>query len=228
MLYAISTSGEKIRAEKKKKAFCGLCGSPMLAKCGQIKIWHWAHESKKDCDLWYEPETEWHLSWKSQFSSECVEYNFKGHRADVYNKNGVVIEFQNSSISAEEIKKREEFYGKNMIWVINGKKIAQHFFWPASSFWSIASITDHEFIWKHLHQCWKYSNRKIYIDFGELGINKEETAGTRANSDGLFLITSFFNNPKKHRDRFLRSYQIDTHGECLLIERKDFLNEYLT
>jgi competence CoiA-like predicted nuclease len=27
----------------------------MIAKCGRIYIWHWAHDGS-DCDPWHEPE----------------------------------------------------------------------------------------------------------------------------------------------------------------------------
>ncbi|MBL7893856.1 MAG: hypothetical protein JNK50_01090 [Bacteroidia bacterium] len=45
----------------------------MLAKCGTINIWHWAHEAIENCDDWYEPETQWHRDWKEHFGEECSE-----------------------------------------------------------------------------------------------------------------------------------------------------------
>ena len=46
------------------------------------------------------------------------------HRADVKLDNGLVIEIQNSNIKVEEIKQREDFYGKNgLIWILNGETL---------------------------------------------------------------------------------------------------------
>jgi hypothetical protein len=29
----------------------------MTPKCGQLKVWHWAHRSTRSCDPWWENET---------------------------------------------------------------------------------------------------------------------------------------------------------------------------
>lgn len=39
---------------------CKCYGSPTIPKCGELKIWHWAHSGKRMCDPWWENETEWH------------------------------------------------------------------------------------------------------------------------------------------------------------------------
>jgi len=31
-----------------KDALCPCCNKPVIAKCGEIKIWHWAHVSLAD------------------------------------------------------------------------------------------------------------------------------------------------------------------------------------
>lgn len=48
------------------------------------------------------------------------------HAADVKTDQGLVIEFQNSSISPSTIRIREEYYG-NMIWVINAESFKDNF-----------------------------------------------------------------------------------------------------
>ena len=45
----------------KMSSKCDICDGKIIAKCGRVKIWHWAHESRIDCDDWYEPMSEWHL-----------------------------------------------------------------------------------------------------------------------------------------------------------------------
>lgn len=72
-------------------------------------------------------ETLWHSNWKGAFPRSFREKTFLNrelgyyHRADVFTKCGTAIEFQNSAITLEELKSREEFY-PNLVWVVNGAK----------------------------------------------------------------------------------------------------------
>ena len=45
MFYAI-LAGEKIEAIPHKRAKCPLCGEEVLSKCGEVKMWHWAHKNR--------------------------------------------------------------------------------------------------------------------------------------------------------------------------------------
>jgi len=65
---------------------CRDCGHAMVAKCGQHRVWHWAHRKSKDCDPWWEQETEWHRSWKNQFPAS------RGKRLDILRKAAKGIE----------------------------------------------------------------------------------------------------------------------------------------
>lgn len=118
-------------AEPGLKGICLHCHDEVIAKCGTKNIWHWAHAKNSECDSWTEPETQWHRDWKTNFGADFseirIEKNSIYHIADVLNKNGIVFEFQNSSISAEIIKLREEFYGEKMIWVLNGISFKDNF-----------------------------------------------------------------------------------------------------
>jgi hypothetical protein len=106
------------------KGLCPGCLQPVIAKCGQQKINHWAHRSKRTCDNWWEPETDWHRSWKNNFPAEWQEIflldeqNNKKHVADIKSPYGLVIEFQHSHIKPEERISREKFY-KKMVWVVD-------------------------------------------------------------------------------------------------------------
>lgn len=123
MKYAL-VSGEKIEAFKGGKGICPNCGSEMIAKCGDIKINHWSHKGNRNCDTWWENETEWHRQWKNQFPKEwqeVIHYDDKGekHIADVKTKNDWIIEFQHSYLKPEERNSRNTFYPK-LVWVIDG------------------------------------------------------------------------------------------------------------
>ena len=118
-----------LRAEPtpRQAGICHYCGSEMVAKCGRIKIWHWAHKSRSSCDPWWESEGEWHRRWKGLFPlkwQEVIHINPKTgekHIADIKTSSGLVIEFQNSPMNVFERRSRENFYGK-MIWVVNGDR----------------------------------------------------------------------------------------------------------
>jgi len=113
--FAVDANGERVLPSPKAKAVCPGCGAPVIAKCGEIVMWHWSHLTK-DCDPWYEPESVWHRQWKEHFPENWREVVIGKHRADIKTPHGVV-EFQASSIGSTEVKERENFYGK-MIWVV--------------------------------------------------------------------------------------------------------------
>ena len=103
-----------------------MCGRPVLAKCGEMRAHHWAHESLGDCDTWASDETAWHLGWKSYcadrgavaeltLASKYPRFEGQRHRADIV-CGSVVVEFQSNYLSPQAIAEREAFYG-NVIWV---------------------------------------------------------------------------------------------------------------
>jgi competence CoiA-like predicted nuclease len=115
--------GIRTEATSRELGVCPLCHSAVRGYAGKIIINHWKHISKVDCDSWYEPETEWHRKWKNLFPDEwqenIIEKNGKKHIADIFNPvRNLVIEFQNSHISVDELHDRECFYDR-MIWVVN-------------------------------------------------------------------------------------------------------------
>jgi len=122
----------RTEAEKGLAGVCPFCGSDMIAKCGNIRMKHWAHKAISKCDSWSEGETEWHRQWKNHFDASWQEFIFKNktsgekHIADVHTEHGLVIEFQHSPIKAEEQKQREQFY-ENMIWVVDGSRLKRDF-----------------------------------------------------------------------------------------------------
>jgi len=116
--------GKRETATKGKVGICQFCGSELIAKCGEVKVHHWSHKSKRNCDLWWENESEWHRAWKNEFPTECQEVihhgeNGERHIADVKTKKGWSIEFQHSFLNTEERRSRNEFY-PNLIWVVDG------------------------------------------------------------------------------------------------------------
>lgn len=119
-------NGEKVEATNGAKGLCSYCGSELIAKCGEIKINHWAHKGKRHCDPWWENETEWHRLWKNKFPKDWQEIRHKTedgeiHIADVKTANGWIIEFQHSFLKPEERQKRNAFYRK-LVWIVDGTR----------------------------------------------------------------------------------------------------------
>lgn len=118
--------GFRREAEPGLVGICPACESPLVAKCGELRIWHWSHLGNRLCDPWWEHEGDWHRAWKARFPDECQEIirwadTGEKHIADVQLKDGRVIEFQHSRIAPEERRAREAFYG-SMVWIVDGTR----------------------------------------------------------------------------------------------------------
>jgi competence protein CoiA len=119
-------NGQRQEAQRNLSAECPTCDHPMVAKCGEVKIWHWAHQGRRFCDPWWENETEWHRKWKAEFPDAWQEIVHRAddgtkHIADIVTEHGWAIEFQHSSISPEERRSRDAFY-RQLVWVVDGTR----------------------------------------------------------------------------------------------------------
>lgn len=216
----------KSAAQPNAKGICPLCERGVIARCGEINVWHWAHEKGGSCegDDWHEPETEWHKRWKTIFGDECSEVVIEKagikHRADILTStrrnDQVVIELQNSPISSETIRKREDFYGKRMIWVINGIDFKKNFeiiedfdHWDDEEiFTQSRPVEEHNWNqftfswrWQYYRRSWEDSKRPVFIDFGD------DYLFWMKNKDGF---VSFGSTGKKvPKSRFIRHYNGD-------------------
>jgi competence CoiA-like predicted nuclease len=160
MIFAKDESGERIEPWPGAKAECPTCGEEVIAKCGSTNRWHWSHRGDTNCDPWSEHEGPWHLAWKDYFAPSEREIVIGPHRADVRTKAGRVIELQHSPISAEEIREREEFYGRGMVWVIDASV-----FWENVNFVFYPSNWE-KFQWRWPRKCWTAAIRPLYFDAG--------------------------------------------------------------
>jgi hypothetical protein len=125
-------NNKRVVATPQAEAVCVYCSAKMISKCGSKNVWHWSHVKSDNCDPWWENETEWHKEWKNHFNPENQEIvhfeqgTGEKHIADVKTDNNMVIEFQNSPLSEQELYARENFYG-DMFWVVNGEKFKERF-----------------------------------------------------------------------------------------------------
>ncbi|WP_365321240.1 competence protein CoiA family protein [uncultured Pseudophaeobacter sp.] len=120
--------GNRSRPIPSAVGVCPFCRSEMVPRCGEVRIHHWAHKSKANCDPWREPETDWHRNWKNEFPLSWQEKIFQDeatgerHIADVHTLSGLTVEVQHSHLDPTERRAREEFY-RNMIWVVDGSRL---------------------------------------------------------------------------------------------------------
>lgn len=205
MLWAI-VDNEKVDPTPKSYGACPMCGGRVLSKCGEVKVWHWAHFKDENCDTWYEPESYWHLHWKMTFGKENAEIvinkDGKWHIADILTESEVVIELQNSPIQKDVIRKREDFYGKRMLWLINGVHFKHNFYIRELDNLNFRWKTKHNetenqkgrkrFVWDYARKSWEDVQRPVFIDFGHNSLFwVKEGMGTK-HGIGLFVSKADF------------------------------------
>lgn len=176
MKYAI-LNGEKVEAVKGGTGYCQGCGAALIAKCGEEKAHHWSHKGKRDCDPWWENETEWHRSWKDRFPvawQEVVHHDTSGekHIADVKTNEEWILEFQHSLINPEERRARNAFY-KKLVWVVDGdrrktdRKQFQELLKGARNVEGAPILKVHFPEENRLLREWKNKDSLVFIDFHE-------------------------------------------------------------
>jgi hypothetical protein len=169
-------NGLRHEAAPKLVGQCIGCENPVLAKCGERRINHWAHKARIQCDPWWETETEWHRAWKDQFPSgwqEVIHIASDGqkHVADIKTPDDWVIEFQHSYINPKERRSREDFY-KKLIWVVDGSRRSR----DKTRFFKVLSSAGPNNLWPDLRVTfaegvifndWIASYVHVIYDFGD-------------------------------------------------------------
>jgi competence protein CoiA len=169
----------RMEAQPGLSGLCCACGGAVIAKCGTQRIWHWAHVKRVNCDDWWEPETEWHRAWKSNFPEDWQEYvstdelTGERHIADVRTDKGLVIEFQHSHLVPRERVAREAFY-RHMVWVVDGTRLKrdEKRFEKRGNY---CNILKPRLYWMNcpelfFHRAWVNSKVPVIFDFGRESI----------------------------------------------------------
>lgn len=164
--------GLKQTASPGLPGICPCCDLPVIPKCGTQVAWHWAHTAGSDCDSWSEPTGPWHLSWQNMVRVECVEVVRAPHRADIVGNEGRVVELQHSSIGAEMIQAREDFYG-DMVWLFDATARFRKVESGDRVFFSLGRT-------KHLPTC----KKPVFLDFGHCIVEVEHFTETFSKFDG--------------------------------------------
>jgi competence protein CoiA len=159
MRYAL-LGGDRAEASPRCRGTCPTCHGEVLAKCGRIVQWHWAHIADRDCDPWAEELTSWHLAWQDRVPSHAREVTLADHRADIFAADGTVIELQHSYLPPDEIDIRERFY-RRMVWIFD-----------ATEAYSQGRLDLRErdgwvsFRWKHPRKSVALCRRPVLLDLG--------------------------------------------------------------
>lgn len=168
MRYAL-VNNSRAEATPSTPGICEHCSTPVVAKCGSINAWHWAHTSLEDCDSWAEPISEWHRAWQDLVPPENREVTIGNHRADIVTPDGVVVEIQHSSLAPADIKAREDHYGR-MVWIYDAVDA-----YEADRFEFHDRRTYKTFRWKHARTSLKVARMPVFLDLGEGGVMKIRT-----------------------------------------------------
>lgn len=121
MLIAVQNQ-KRIKAYKgAENCSCPICNQEVVAKCGELMIWHFAHKTNDNNCIFGKGKGNWHYLWQNKFPIDCVEYKKDNHIADIFIKE-TAIELQESPISLEEIKERNLSWGDNTIWIVSADK----------------------------------------------------------------------------------------------------------
>ena len=169
--------GQRREAESGLSGECDSCGSALVAKCGEVRVRHWAHRARRNCDPWWENETEWHRSWKARFPDDWQEVLHRAadgerHRADVKTAHGWALEFQHSYIKPEERRSREAFYAK-LMWVVDGtrrKRDKAQFLKAFEESTPLSRSSPMRRVWSGegaLLRDWVVSAAHVFFDFGD-------------------------------------------------------------
>jgi hypothetical protein len=200
MQYAKRVDGaDRILATPGAQGVCPSCDAVLLAKCGEIVVWHWAHvaRGREDCDPWSEGETVWHRDWKRRAPADCVEVVMGAHRADI-KIGGRVIELQHSALSPAAIREREQFY-PDLLWV-----------WDATAAFRGQRLALRDrggyvtFTWTFPRQSLAACRQPVWLDLGDrlLAVKKLYPGGTLRGWGAVLSQAAFV-------QRFLQPFETD-------------------
>lgn len=122
--------------------FCPVCKERVLIKKGNKRIWHFAHNSKLNCVVELENESEYHLKGKINlyhwFKNQGIPVELELYipkikqRPDLYvqvNGQGYAIEFQCSTMDSSILLKRTNSYLQEKIkpiWILGGNRLKKN------------------------------------------------------------------------------------------------------
>lgn len=170
MLLAL-LDNHRIEPEPGCRATCPFCRTPVTAKCGSIKAWHWAH-LEGSCDSWLAPDTEWTTKWKSFFHPSQWEVLHNGRVADI--KTFIrVVELVQLGLTPSQITEREAVFSP-MIWLVDARAAR------------IDTQPDPEgfirFTWRKPKTNWLHATAPVLLDIGDELLQVRKMRSAKSNT----------------------------------------------
>lgn len=208
MKFALA-NGQRQEAQPGHSGECPACESPMIAKCGEERVWHWAHLGRRQCDPWWENEGPWHREWKSHFDEAWQEVVHRAddgetHIADVRTDRGWVLEFQHSFLKPEERRSRDAFYRPKLIWVVDARRRATDFTQFDTMMRGASLVGRTGAFWAaspdgcRLVREWSGSDAQVFFDFGQ--------------EWGIWWMVRRLSNDQVFFARYTHTQFIEAHG----------------
>jgi len=211
MMYANINNGREKPKQTGQCAVCPGCGGEVISKCGEFKIWHWAHKYLVDCNWLRESETEWHRNWKlliEKNGGSVEDTSFSKYPVDGLIGN-IVFEFQHSQISVQEIRERINRAinnGKQIVWVFDfNKKINS----------GNVSIFKNKFGYPYIKILYPPKYIKHFLNCFELGVIMVLDFG-----DKHFFVKKRFGYKYLYLSgRFIEKNHLINNASCLIKEK---------
>ena len=102
-------------------ATCPCCKTEVIPRCGKKVAHHWAHKNKSQCDNWWEPHSDWSLSWQEKFEVELQEpvitRGQETHFASIKTKNNTIVLIR-QRLTPKIVEEQEKFF-QTLVWIVN-------------------------------------------------------------------------------------------------------------
>ncbi|MGG7060148.1 competence protein CoiA [Clostridium nigeriense] len=213
------------------KYYCRSCKGELIIKKGNVRINHFAHKNKCECNDYHENMSEWHRYWQKKFPIKNREVPLKidnsirrkfektERRADVLCY-GYVIEFQNSPITSKEFDERTWFYnslGKKVVWIFNmieeyNEKI------ESIGDWSNKSDNGGKYLWKYASKTFiNYDSydKDVILIFQVTEVNNEEKDIEQCYFERVIWAINSNNAEDTNFKKFFTSYYPSNFTELM-------------
>jgi competence protein CoiA len=174
MIFATVGDQAHTEATPHARGTCPVCHNPVIARCGEINVWHWAHEASSTCDEWSEADTAWHYAWKNLVPAQrvevLVEAGSKRHLAPLVSADGTFVELRSKYISPSDVRGIEAFYkDRQMVWLFDARQtMSDTGHGPRVDLRPKGDL--HTFRWKHPMKHVGYTSCPRVLDLAETGV----------------------------------------------------------
>jgi competence CoiA-like predicted nuclease len=218
MTYAVDDKNELFEATPKTRLKCPNCKKEVFSRCGEIRVWHWAHHVNESCEYSKIKDSSWRYEWIKKTSKEKVEKLVNGQVVDILGNNDAKVLFIGCKLSEQDIIEKESAFKNRIIWVLKSDEFKQLKIYRKDN----DDRNGHYcFEWKKARIEWTCINRKISFLFFDVGEEKEIYSRYNGFRESGYL---------KNRLLYVKQFSGDEYeifGEVVEIDEEFFINRYL-